>query len=322
MSADHLPISFSILENGKTFDKQYKITNTNWEGYSRLLDQLIKPRLVADDPDILDRAIENFSASLRTAFSLNTTHQTAPYPIQLTPEINILLTRKKHLRQLFGITRDPVTKTALNWVTRTIKKKIKKLSNDNWQDTINECNDNIMKLWRISRALTNNPIENGAKIIHGSTGVQYEPDDQANTIADTLELQFQPNTIADVDLEEEIQTFTDDYLANIRPNMQFELKTTPAKLKDLITRLNTRKACGPDGISGLMLKNMNRKALVHLTHIYNKCFHLNHFPTPWKTAKIITIPKTGQNPRFPQNRRPISLLSILAKSMKDYFLKK
>ncbi|PSN42154.1 RNA-directed DNA polymerase from mobile element jockey [Blattella germanica] len=175
-----------------------------------------------------------------------------------------------------------------------------------------------MKLWRISRALTNNPIETNAKIIHGSTGVQYEP---ANTIADTLELQFQPNTTADVDIEEEIQTFTDDYLANIRPNMQLELKTTPAKLKDMITRLNTHKACGPDGISGLMLKNMNRKALVLLTHIYNKCFHLNHFPTPWKTTKIITIPKTGQNPRFPQNRRPISLLSILSKIYERLLLK-
>jgi hypothetical protein len=34
-----------------------------------------------------------------------------------------------------------------------------------------------------------------------------------------------------------------------------------------------------------------------------------HFPTSWKEAKVVTLPKPGQDPKFPQNLHLISLLS-------------
>ena len=40
---------------------------------------------------------------------------------------------------------------------------------------------------------------------------------------------------------------------------------------------------------------------------------MQHFPTCWKKAEVVTIPKQGKYPMFPQNRRPISLLSFLGK---------
>jgi hypothetical protein len=52
---------------------------------------------------------------------------------------------------------------------------------------------------------------------------------------------------------------------------------------------------------------------VHLTHLFNHCIRLCYFPEPWKVAKIITLPKPGKDPKFPQNLRPISLLSTTGK---------
>jgi hypothetical protein len=37
---------------------------------------------------------------------------------------------------------------------------------------------------------------------------------------------------------------------------------------------------------------------------------LAHFPKSWKEAKVITLPKYGKDPKFPQNLSPIRLLSI------------
>jgi hypothetical protein len=48
---------------------------------------------------------------------------------------------------------------------------------------------------------------------------------------------------------------------------------------------------------------------------------LSHFPNPWKEAKIITLPKPGKDPKFPQNLRPISLLPTTGKLFEKEILK-
>jgi hypothetical protein len=52
----------------------------------------------------------------------------------------------------------------------------------------------------------------------------------------------------------------------------------------------------------------------------NHCFRLAHFPQSWKEAKIITLPKTGKDPNFPQNLRPISLLPTTGKRFEKVIL--
>jgi hypothetical protein len=74
-----------------------------------------------------------------------------------------------------------------------------------------------------------------------------------------------------------------------------------------------KKACGIDGILNECLRHLPRRKLVHLTHFYNHCLRLSYFPNAWKEAKIITLPKPGKDPKFPQNLRPISLLSTTGK---------
>jgi hypothetical protein len=52
-----------------------------------------------------------------------------------------------------------------------------------------------------------------------------------------------------------------------------------------------------------------RIPLVHLTHLINHRIRLSHFPTSWKEAKVVALPKPGKDPKFSQNLRPVSLLS-------------
>lgn len=44
----------------------------------------------------------------------------------------------------------------------------------------------------------------------------------------------------------------------------------------------------------------------------NYCLNVKYFPKVWKLAKIIPNPKPGEDSLFPQNFRPISLLSTLS----------
>jgi hypothetical protein len=84
--------------------------------------------------------------------------------------------------------------------------------------------------------------------------------------------------------------------------------------------LKPGKACGIDGIPNECLGHLPR-SLVHVTHLFNQCLRLCHFPASWKEAKIIALPKPGKNPKFPENLCPINLLSTTCKLFKKLILK-
>jgi hypothetical protein len=88
-----------------------------------------------------------------------------------------------------------------------------------------------------------------------------------------------------------------------------------------INSLKLRKACGIDGIPNECLRHLPRRPLVYLTHIINYWIRLSHFPNSWKKAKVITLPKSGKDPKFPPNLRPISLLSTTGKLFEKVILR-
>jgi hypothetical protein len=86
-------------------------------------------------------------------------------------------------------------------------------------------------------------------------------------------------------------------------------KLRPCDVKKFIKSLKLKKVCRIDGIPNECHRHLPKRPLVHLTHIFNRCLRLSYFPNTWKEAKIITLPKPGKDPKFPQNLRPISLLA-------------
>jgi hypothetical protein len=90
-------------------------------------------------------------------------------------------------------------------------------------------------------------------------------------------------------------------------------KVGPCDLQKLVNSLKLRNACGIDGIKNERLRHLPRKTLVHLTHLFNHCFQLSYFSSSRKEAKVITLPKPGKEPKFPQNLRQISLLYTTGK---------
>jgi hypothetical protein len=50
-----------------------------------------------------------------------------------------------------------------------------------------------------------------------------------------------------------------------------------------------------------------------ISHIYITTAFGCHFPSTWKEAEVITLLKPGKDPKFPQNLRPVSILSTMDK---------
>ena len=73
-------------------------------------------------------------------------------------------------------------------------------------------------------------------------------------------------------------------------------------------------AVGPDDIHYQILEQIPEQSLEVLLDIYNETWNGGDFPSPWRVATIIPIPKAGKNVSDPGNYRPITLTSCICKA--------
>jgi hypothetical protein len=117
-------------------------------------------------------------------------------------------------------------------------------------------------------------------------------------IADCLEHQFSPH-----DHERLVVALIEALFEVVDNNPTKEIR--PCEVQKILNCVKLKKACGIDGIPNECLRHLPRKLTVHLTHQFNHCLRLSHFPSSWKEVKVNALPKPGKNPKFSQNLRPV-----------------
>ena len=111
-----------------------------------------------------------------------------------------------------------------------------------------------------------------------------------------------------------------DYDNLIHPNPDecpSQYLITEDKVLELLLSLDTTKSNGPDGISTTMLKATAASIAHGITKLMNQSISSGKFPSAWKSASVVPIPK-GQNHTSTSNYRLISLLSILSKLLEKH----
>ena len=88
-----------------------------------------------------------------------------------------------------------------------------------------------------------------------------------------------------------------------------------------ILKLDNKKSTGCDGISVKLLKIALPYIAETLTYIYNLCIQKNVFPTAFKRAKVIPLPKTKTISTDLNDYRPVSILSVLTKPLERHIHK-
>jgi hypothetical protein len=72
-------------------------------------------------------------------------------------------------------------------------------------------------------------------------------------------------------------------------------------------------------MTGKILKELPLLCIQYLTQFFNAILLRGYFPTQWKVAQIIFIPKPGKPPHQLSCYRTIRLLPIVSKSLKKFF---
>ena len=68
-------------------------------------------------------------------------------------------------------------------------------------------------------------------------------------------------------------------------------------------------------MSNKIIKHLPLAAKEYLLYIFNRCYKEEYFPERWKMSQVIPMPKPDKKLSDPMNYRPISLISLLCKTM-------
>ena len=94
------------------------------------------------------------------------------------------------------------------------------------------------------------------------------------------------------------------------PNLRIHQKD----VRRVLRNLDVNKASGPDGIPAIVLKTCAPELSPILTRLFRLSLETGKVPMAWKQANVQPVPKKGSR-ADPSNYRPISVTSILCKSM-------
>ena len=105
--------------------------------------------------------------------------------------------------------------------------------------------------------------------------------------------------------------FTAPRMSKQNVDMQ-EIQVERQEIKDLLEKIDTRKAMGPDGVNGWILKECREQLEEPIWDIITSSLKEGKVPKEWKRANIVPIYKSG-NKMDPLNYRPVSLTSVVGK---------
>ena len=88
---------------------------------------------------------------------------------------------------------------------------------------------------------------------------------------------------------------------------------TVRQVRRILKCLDASKSSGPDGIPVIVLKECAPELAPVFSKLFRKCLAAGEYPSCWKVASVVPIPKKGCDSSQPSSYRPISLLSVIGK---------
>lgn len=323
LSSDHNPVIIEVGNIARRVDlpERFNTKLTDWKQFRDCLDvSLVSVNPTIQSKEDVDYHILELTEKLTAAL-----HASTPKPrpkksdtYDLPMRIRKSIAAKNKLRKLWQKLRRPLLKSLLNKMEADIKKMINTYRNETWNDKLSSLNVSDKSLWQMTKCILQVPMK--FPPLHGVNGMAYSNQDKANAMADTLERTFTPNDDpSNIDKIIEVEEAVENLDLLSTPDADIDL-CSPSEIRSIASKLNNTKAPGLDGLPNIVFKELSKKALAYLTKIYNSMLKLRYFSTVLKKSKIILFAKPGKDPMFPQNYRPISLLSALCKIFEKLIL--
>ena len=311
LSSDHLPImtTINIRHNFRLQTYRRTFTNykkANWTQFTKDTELAFSQTTIPDDIHTANRIFTNI---ILLADKHNIPKGKMPSTSRLLPEhIVCKITQRDNIRRANPC--DPALKPLNLEITSDISLHKQNL----WKEHLNANWDhrhNTHTLW---------------KTIHGLSN-RAAPTPQNCTITFNKKIATSPKNIVNCFNKQFTNTVKHsthktnrsiDRAVHKLPKHTITLTTT--QVQEAIQHSKNNNSVGPDNLSIRHLKHIGPLGLTFLTSMYTAALNKNIIPHMWKLANIIPIPKPNKDTNMGTSYRPISLLSVVAKTLEKCLL--
>lgn len=321
LPSDHVPVTFSIewqIENYSL--RKIDFRNANWTQFQNNIECLLSlPNInlsTFTSAEYVENALTRLISTINTAKALLPKKKCTPAKIKLSDKTLLSIRMRNMYKRQFQRASNINTKQILASILKQVNKLVDvNVINDNnnyWSTVMSRLPKGSKRFFQITKAFKGNKHNNIAHLRHN--GKLFTSDeDKARLIAN----QFEKSHHLTQDMAHSIERKVYKSIRHIDSTDVINLNSaelvTENEIYMHIKNLKNNKAPGFDEIPNIILKKLPDKAIKLLKNIFNACFKFGVFPSHFKQAKVVAIPKQGKDPRDAGNYRPISLLSSLDK---------
>ena len=198
------------------------------------------------------------------------------------------------------------------------KAELLKAKQDSWKKFCTESTKNTpWKMYKTCKAdFARKPVPTSLTLLDGFVTTSEEETDNA-----LLHKFFPDYSTAQVsDQQRNIRTQTSELEP---PDSQTEPNFSKHEVGEVIRNLDDKKCPGPDSIDGVIVKRLHKSLPTIWISLFNKCLLLGFFPTEWKKARVIAIPKSDKTKLHSVlGYRGTSLLSIPGKCLEKLVIER
>lgn len=326
LPSDHVPVTFSIEAHAeKNYLMRIDYRNANWTQFRNNIESSL-PNLNINtftSAEQVENALTRLISIINNSMTLLPKKKCTPTAIKLSNKTLLCIRMRNMYKRQSQRASNANSRLVLSSIVKTVNKLVDtNIINDNnnhWSKILSRLPKGAKRFFHIAKAFKGKKQNNITSLRHN--GELFTADeDKARLIA----TQFEKAHSLTEDMTHSIERKVSKTIRIIDSTKLLNSNSiefaTEDEIKIHIKNLKNNKAPGFDGIPNRILKMLPNKAITFLINIFNACLKFGIFPSQFKKAKVVAIPKHGKDPRDPSSYRPISLLSSLDKLFEKIIL--
>jgi hypothetical protein len=318
LNPDHCPVEYILkIDDDLSYEApvpQFMYKIANWNRFKEIVDNKLCPGPLVDANDV-DSSVDHLTEVIRFGMEESIPKKCFTSKNHFSPHLKDCIAKKKRLRRAYFRSRlkNPRLRMEISSLDFEIKKSIDARDSKILMNRLKQIRPDTKMFRNISKLLGDGrkPVPelraNDGSLVSNSF-------DKANVIARVYdEIHRQNRDMGDVEFDKTVMSEIDSFYRMTASTFLEPRFTNADEIRRILKSIKNKKSCGPDAIPNVVLKKLPVSAYEFLAKLINCIMSIGYYPSSWKAAHVIPIPKPGKPANEAKNFRPISLLNGLSK---------